>query len=148
LTFLSAWSIFIDALRQFTIVQEVRMTDKETTTAGEMPTPEEAQRSLTDSLRRVMLASIGAVALTKDELDSFIKKLVALGEVAEEEGKKLMTELTEKRKRKTGEAEEMASTRVHEMMEKMDIPTRQDIKALSDKINALTKKVDDLKKSQ
>jgi poly(hydroxyalkanoate) granule-associated protein len=124
------------------------MIDKETTTVEDMPTPEEAQRGLADSLRRVMLASIGAIALTKEELDSFIKKLVALGEVAEEEGKKMMAELTEKRKRKTGEAEEMASQRVHEMMERMDIPTRQDIKAISDKINALTKKVDDLKKSQ
>jgi poly(hydroxyalkanoate) granule-associated protein len=122
--------------------------DKNTSTAAEMPASEEAQKSLTDSLRRVMLASIGAIALTKDELDAFIKKLVALGEVAEEEGKKLMAELTDKRKRKTEEAEDMASQRVHEMMEKMDIPTRQDIKALSDKINALTKKVDDLKKAQ
>jgi polyhydroxyalkanoate synthesis regulator phasin len=124
------------------------MTEKASTTQDDMPTPEEAQRSLSDSLRRVMLASIGAIALTKDELDSFIKRLIALGEVAEEEGKKLMAELSEKRKRKTEEAEELASERVHEMMEKMDVPTRQDIKALSDKINALTRKVDELKKSQ
>jgi poly(hydroxyalkanoate) granule-associated protein len=124
------------------------MMDTDTTTAGDMPTPEEAQTSLMDSLRRVMLASIGAMALTKEELEAFINKLVSRGEVAEEEGKKLMTELMEKRKRKTEQAEDMASQRVREMMAKMDIPTRKDITALSDKINALSRKVDDLRKAQ
>jgi poly(hydroxyalkanoate) granule-associated protein len=124
------------------------MMDTDKTTASEMPTPEEAQMSLMESLRRVMLASIGAMALTKEELEAFINKLVARGEVAEEEGKKLMMELMDKRKRKTEQAEDMAAQRMHEMMAKMDVPTRSDITALSEKINALTRKVDDLRKAQ
>lgn len=124
------------------------MADKVPPAIGEMPEPEEGQSSLMESLRRVMLASIGAMALTKEELESFINKLVARGEVAEEEGKKLMTELMEKRKRKTDQAEDMAAQRARDLMEKMDIPTRQDITALTEKINSLTKKVDELRKTQ
>jgi poly(hydroxyalkanoate) granule-associated protein len=122
--------------------------DKDTPTTADMPTPEEVQGSLMESLRRVMLASIGAMALTKEEMQTFINKLIARGEVAEEEGKKLMAELMEKRKRKTEQAEDMASQRMREMMDKMDIPTRSDITALSDKINSLSRKVDELRRAQ
>jgi len=116
--------------------------------AAEVPPEEEAQSSLMESLRRVMLASIGAMALTKDELQAFIDKLIERGEVAEEEGKKLMNELMEKRKKKTGEAQDMAVQRVHEVLDQMDIPTRTDINALGEKIASLSKKIDELKKSQ
>jgi poly(hydroxyalkanoate) granule-associated protein len=116
--------------------------------AAEVPPVEEAQSSLMDSLRRVMLASIGAMALTRDELQAFIDKLIERGEVAEEEGKKLMNELMEKRKKKTDEAQEMAAQRVQEVLDQMNIPTRADINALGDKIASLSKKIDELKKTQ
>jgi poly(hydroxyalkanoate) granule-associated protein len=116
--------------------------------ASEVPPIEEAQSSLMDSLRRVMLASIGAMALTRDELQAFIDKLIERGEVAEEEGKKLMNELMEKRKKKTDEAQDMAVQRVQEVLDQMNIPTRADINALGEKITSLSKKIDELKKSQ
>ena len=106
------------------------------------------EASILESLRRVLLASIGVVALTVEEMGDLVDKLVERGEIAEQEGKKLVTEIKEKRKKKTGEAEDAASTRMREMMDKMDIPTKSDIDQLSTKIAALSKKVDDLKKAQ
>lgn len=106
------------------------------------------EASILESLRRVLLASIGVVALTVEEIGDLVDKLVERGEIAEQEGKKLVTEIKEKRKKKTGEAEDAASTRMREMMDKMDIPTKSDIDQLSTKIAALSKKVDDLKKAQ
>ncbi|UCD40707.1 MAG: phasin family protein [Chloroflexota bacterium] len=104
--------------------------------------------SILDSLRRVLLASVGVVALTIEEIGHLVDKLVERGEIAEQEGKKLIAEIKEKRKTKTDEAEEVASTRVREALDRMDIPTKADIDDLSKKINALSKKVDDLKKAQ
>jgi poly(hydroxyalkanoate) granule-associated protein len=104
--------------------------------------------SILDSLRRVLLASVGVVALTIEEIGDLVDKLVERGEIAEQEGKKLIAEIKEKRKTKTDEAEEVASTRVREALDRMDIPTKADIDDLSKKINALSKKVDDLKKAQ
>jgi poly(hydroxyalkanoate) granule-associated protein len=115
------------------------------------PQPEdisEEHKSITESVRRVLLASIGVVAITRDELREFIDKMVERGEIAEQEGKKLYAELMEKRKKKTGEAEEIAGNRMREMLDRMDVPTKADIDALSDKITALSKKVDELKKAQ
>ena len=106
------------------------------------------EASILESLRRVLLASIGVVALTFEEMGELVDKLVERGEIAEQEGKKLVSEIKEKRIKKTGEAEDVASTRMREMMDKMDIPTKSDIDALSAKIATLSKKVDELKKTQ
>ena len=101
-----------------------------------------------ESLRRVLLASVGVVALTIEEIGDLVDKLVERGEIAEQEGKKLITEIKEKRQKKTGEAEDKASSRMREMMDKMDVPTKSDIEDLSAKIATLSKKVDELKKAQ
>ncbi len=108
----------------------------------------EEETSILESLRRVLLASIGMVALTAEEISELVNKLVERGEIAEQEGKKLVSEIKEKRKKTTDQAEDVASTRMREMMDKMDIPTKSDIDALSTKIAALSKKVDELKKTQ
>jgi polyhydroxyalkanoate synthesis regulator phasin len=104
--------------------------------------------SILDSLRRVLLASVGVVALTIEEVGDLVDKLVERGEIAEQEGKKLIVEIKEKRKKKTDEAEEMTSSRVREALDRMDIPTKSDIDELSKKITTLSKKVDELKKAQ
>jgi poly(hydroxyalkanoate) granule-associated protein len=104
--------------------------------------------SILESLRRVLLASVGAVALTIEEIGDLVDKLVERGEIAEQEGKKLINEIKQKRMKKADEAEDMASTRMREMMDKMDIPTKSDIDDLSAKIATLSKKVDELKKAQ
>jgi polyhydroxyalkanoate synthesis regulator phasin len=109
--------------------------------AGEEP-------GILESLRRVLLASVGVIALTIDEMSELVDKLVERGEIAEQEGKKLISEIQDKRKKKTDEAEDLASNRMREMMDKMDIPSKSDIEKLSTKINTLSKKVDELKKSQ
>jgi poly(hydroxyalkanoate) granule-associated protein len=104
------------------------------------------ETSILDSLRRVLLASVGVVALTIEEVGELVDKLVERGEIAEQEGKKLIGEIKEKRMKKTDEAEDLAASRVREMMDKMDIPTKSDIADLSAKIATLSKKVDELKK--
>jgi len=106
------------------------------------------ETSILESLRRVLLASVGVVALTIEEIRELVDKLVERGEIAEQEGIKLVIEIKEKRKKKTDSAEDLASSRMRELMDKMDIPTKSDIDALSAKIATLSKKVDELKKAQ
>ena len=106
------------------------------------------EASILESLRRVLLASVGVVALTIEEIGELVDKLVERGEIAEQEGKKLIREIKDKRKKKTDKAEDVTSSRMREMMDKMDIPTKSDIDGLSAKITTLSKKVDELKKAQ
>ena len=106
------------------------------------------QSPFLEGARKVLLASIGAVALAQEEVESFINFLVERGEIAEKEGRELMRELVEKRKQRLEEAKGRSGWRVRKTLDRMDVPTKADIEALSDKINALSKKIDELKKSQ
>jgi poly(hydroxyalkanoate) granule-associated protein len=109
---------------------------------------EEMERSpLFETARKVLLASIGAVALAQEEVEEFVSKLVERGEIAEKDGKKLVREMMEKRKKEAKKAEDELDKRVEDLLARMNVPSKGDIEALSAKITALTKKVDELKKA-
>jgi poly(hydroxyalkanoate) granule-associated protein len=111
-------------------------------------TQDEAERKpFLQTTRKVLLAAIGAMALAQEELEAFVNKLVERGEIAEHDGKKLVGEMMEKRKKETKRAEDEMDNRISDLMDRMNVPTKSDIDALSAKITALTKKVDELKKS-
>lgn len=93
--------------------------------------------------RKVVLAGFGAVGLAQDELEEFVNRLVERGEIAEKDARKLMHEVTDRR-RKT--VEKQMDKQLDDMLERMNIPSKADIEALSHKITALTHKVDELKK--
>jgi poly(hydroxyalkanoate) granule-associated protein len=114
----------------------------------EEPTEEKERHLLFDSTRRVLFAGIGAFALAQDEIEEFVDKLVERGEIAEKDGKKLLQEVMEKRKKNPHYGEEEMHKRAKAMLERLNVPTKSDIETLSEKIAALTKKIDELKKSQ
>ena len=101
---------------------------------------------LLDAARKVLLAGMGAVALAQEEVEDFVNKLVERGEIAEKDGKKLIRETMEKRKKEAKKTEDQMDKRIEDLLDRMNVPTKSDIEALSAKITALTKKVDELKK--
>jgi len=111
--------------------------------------PEKEERSpLLEALRKVLLAGIGAVVIAQEEIEDLVNKLVERGEIAEKDGKKLVREVMDKRKKEAEKAEDEVTKRIEEILDRMNVPTKADIDSLGEKIAALTKKVDELKKSQ
>lgn len=102
---------------------------------------------LLEASRKLMLASIGAVALAQDELESLAQRLVERGQIAEQDSKRLVRDIMERRRQETQKAEDQMEKRVEELLQRMNVPTKSDIEALSAKIEALSKKVDELKKA-
>jgi len=112
-------------------------------------TMEEQETSpMYEAVRKLVLASIGAVAIAQEEMEALVNKLVERGELAEKEGKKIIGELKERRNKKSAKAEAEFNKRVEELMTSMNVPSKADIDALSKKISDLDKKIDGLKKSQ
>ncbi|HTP07751.1 MAG TPA: phasin family protein [Anaerolineae bacterium] len=101
----------------------------------------EEQNKLQEALHRLMLATVGTVGLVQDELEHFVNKAVERGEIAEKEARKTVRDVTDKRKG----AEKEVDKRFEDMLVKLNIPTKNDITALNDKIADLTKKVESLK---
>ena len=123
------------------------MTTKVKPTVEKEFNGKEERKPLLEAARKVLLASIGAVALAQDEIEDFINRLVERGEIAEKDGRKLLREVMDRRKKDADKAEDVVSKRVEEILDRMSVPTKSDIEALGDKIALLSKKVDELKKT-
>lgn len=108
---------------------------------------DKGQPQMFEALRRVLLATIGAAAIAQDEVEAFVDRLVERGEIAEKDGKKLVREVMEKRKGRATRVEDEISKHVESVLGHMNIPSKADVEALSQKIAALSKKIDELKKS-
>ena len=104
------------------------------------------QPSMYEALRRMLLATIGAAAIAQDEIESLVDRLVERGEIAEKDGKKLVREVMDKRKGRATKVEEEISKHLESVLDRMNIPSKADVEALSQKIAALSKKIDELKK--
>jgi len=121
------------------------MAGETTQKTGEV-VPEE--RSMVyETLRKLLLAGLGTVVVAQDEIEHFIEKMVEKGEIAEKDARKLIKEVVDRRREGAKKAEAEIDKRVEEALNRMNIPTKADIEALSNKITALTKKVEELKKS-
>jgi poly(hydroxyalkanoate) granule-associated protein len=108
---------------------------------------EKGQTVMYGLVRKAMLATIGAAAIAQEELEALINRLVERGEIAEQDGKKLVHELMDKRKSKTADFEEDINKNLEGVLQRMNIPTKGDVEELGNKITNLSKKVDELKKS-
>lgn len=136
-----------DKAEKHPVTVKVRKTVKETA--------ESVQKSpFIDVAHKVLLAGIGAAALAQDEIEDFVNRLVERGEIAEADGKKMLKDVMEKRKKVVAASAETTKKvssdlekRIEEAMSKMNIPTKDEIEALGAKITALTKKVEELRKS-
>lgn len=109
--------------------------------------------SLVNMVRRVLLAGVGAAALTTDEIQDFLNRLVDRGELAEKDARKLMNDVVARRdgaEKRVEKSVESASGVVEEQIEKilarLNVPNKGDIEELSKKIATLSQKVDDLVK--
>lgn len=119
-------------------------TDKNQDTKTEKDTEE--AKPLFEASRRVLLAAIGAAALAQDEIEDFVKKLVDRGEIAEKDGRRLVKEVLERRGKTAHEVEDRANEMLQEALKRMHIPSKKDMDELSEKIAALSQKIDELNK--
>ena len=97
------------------------------------------------ALRRVLMASIGVVAVAQDEIEDFVNRLIERGEIAEKDGRKLINDIVERRRTREEEVESELEGRIENILHRLNVPTKADIEALSEKITILTEKVDELK---
>lgn len=117
---------------------------------------------LVQLLHKALLAGVGAVALAQDEVEDLVNRLVERGEIAEADGKRMLKDVVEQRRDTVEQVQRKASEyidhptravddvekRIHTVMAKMNIPTKDEIEVLNAKISALTRKLEELKKER
>jgi len=117
---------------------------------------------LVQLIHKALLAGVGAVALAQDEVEDLVNRLVERGEIAEADGKRMLKDVIEQRRESVEQVQRKANEyldhpsravddvekRIQTVMAKMNIPTKDEIEALSARISALTRKVEELKKER
>jgi len=128
---------------------------------------ETSAASMVAAVRRVLMAGVGVFALTKDEVEDFVGKLIERGELAEHDGRRQIREVLHRQREEAAEvadkvedvaekvqegagkqftrAESMVDQRIESILSRLNVPTKGDIDALSQKITLLAEKVDALK---
>jgi polyhydroxyalkanoate synthesis regulator phasin len=89
---------------------------------------------LFESLRKLMYAGFGA----QDKVKEFIDELVKKGELSESQGAKLVKEWTDKAEKNKTDISQFFSDSMAKALEKMNIPTKEDVKTLSKEIKSLS----------
>jgi poly(hydroxyalkanoate) granule-associated protein len=106
-------------------------------------------------VRKMLLASIGSVALTADEVGDLFTRLVERGEIAEADAQKIVADLrTQGRKREeeasrvredmTKKAGIALEDSVETILNRLNVPNKNEIEELSRKIGLLSEKVSHL----
>lgn len=128
------------------------MTEEVDVTVKEVETPATTPNPLFEGVRRLMLASVGAVALTFDEMETFVNKLVDRGEIAQKDGETLLQELRTRASQgrpqvglQMEKAEERFEGGVEQVLNRLNIPSKREIDELSSKIAQLAARVEELR---
>lgn len=114
---------------------------------------------LIDVVRKMVLAGVGAVALSSDEVQSFLNRLVERGEMAQKDAEKLMKEAMDgfnkrpnfslpKFQTQPAEITTQIENGLENILNRLNVPSKRDIDELSAKIAQLAARVEDLRRSQ
>jgi poly(hydroxyalkanoate) granule-associated protein len=130
----------------------VRQIDEQGTKGGSTP------GSVFDVIRRMMLAGFGAFALTREEAEQFLDRLVERGEIAQKDAQHLIEEAMGKFRQPSvlqpSQIEASVSSITHQvetgleqLLNRMNIPSKRDIDELSAKIAQLAVRVEELRRA-
>ena len=107
--------------------------------------PENGHESPLEPLHKAVLAGVGAVALGVDAIDKVAGRFIERGEAVEKDAQKIWRQFARELQKRQKRAERGVGKELDEMRDAMDIPSKSDIDALSEKIAELSTKVDALK---
>ena len=93
--------------------------------------------SLFDTIRNAMLAGFGV----QEKVREFVDELVKKGELSESQGAKLVKEWSDKFEKNTTDISKSVNEVVTKALEKMNLPTKDDIQRLNEKIDSLASRV-------
>lgn len=114
---------------------------------------------LLDIVRRMMLAGFGAFALTRDEAEQFLSRLVDRGELAQKDAQHLIDDTVSRLRQvqvpqspiqveaNVNNLTHQVETGLEQLLNRMNIPSKRDIDELSAKIAQLAARVEELRRA-
>ncbi|KAF5417110.1 MAG: hypothetical protein C5S48_01030 [Candidatus Methanogaster sp.] len=99
---------------------------------------------MSETLRKLGLIGIGMLAITEEKIRQTVDELIEKGEMNREEGKSLVQELLNEKKKQMQELGDKLSEDVQNAIDRSKLATKDDIVRLEDQIAELGKTVKEL----
>ncbi|HDZ91528.1 MAG TPA: hypothetical protein ENH37_12765 [Deltaproteobacteria bacterium] len=94
-----------------------------------------------ETIKKSLLAGLGAAVVTKEKIENVTRKLVEEGKITTEEAEKLSKDLIESGSKQWEDMQERVTSTVKKALEGLDIATRQDLTALTRRVDGLEKRI-------
>ncbi|MFY9201843.1 MAG: phasin family protein [Methanosarcina flavescens] len=101
-----------------------------------------------ESVRKLGLIGAGLWAITEDRINELVKELVDKGDINKEEGKKVVQDMLEERKKQKLDLEKKISEKVQESISKIDVFTKKDMSGLESRIQTLEEEIQKIKNKE
>ena len=92
-------------------------------------------------LKDLVNLGLGVAVMTKEKAEDVVNELVKKGEIGQDEGKKLIDDLIKKGEESKKEIETTIEKTVRNLIEKIDMPTRQELNNLKSEMEQLKEKL-------
>lgn len=100
--------------------------------------------TLFEATRRALLAGVGIQAKVKELIDELVKK----GELSETQGAKLIKEWSDKADKTGKDLSKSIADLIDKTLEKMNIPTRDEVERLNMKVQSLSTRLKKLEEAK
>lgn len=107
-----------------------------------------ARKSVLTALRQTMLFSIGSALILKEKAQEFAEQAIARGQEIQDEGKTLVQEMRAEKRQQQPKRIDALEVRIRNALKRFDIPTQQDLDQLDQHVNALSKRIDDIRSTR
>lgn len=97
---------------------------------------------VTDIINKVINLGLGAVLLTKENIEEVIDEMVKKGEIKKDEAKAQVNELFKKVLSSKQEIESKIEKIVEDVLHKLDIPTRKELQQMQKKLDEIIKRLE------
>jgi polyhydroxyalkanoate synthesis regulator phasin len=101
-----------------------------------------------ESIRKLGLIGAGLWAITEDKINELVIELVDKGDMSKEEGKKVIQDMLEERKKQKIDLEKKISEKIQESISKTDVFTKKDKHELETRIETLEKEIERIKNKE
>jgi poly(hydroxyalkanoate) granule-associated protein len=93
-----------------------------------------------ETFDKIMLAGLGALSMTREKAEKIFDEYVGRGQVEKEKRSGFIKEMVDSAEKTRNELEKLVSEQVNKAAEQLNIPTREDLKRIEEKLDQLLKK--------
>ncbi|MBU1196736.1 MAG: phasin family protein [Proteobacteria bacterium] len=98
-----------------------------------------------DYLKKSLLTGVGLALRSKKEIEELAKEFSENSKMDQEEAKEFLKECQQKYEDAKTDLDHKIETAIEKILTRLDLPSKADIKKLSDRIDQLTKQLSDQK---